>query len=117
MSHGGAAFPDVEFILQGQGVTVILDGRTQIKKGVTYSHFDTVPDAPITSFETVLPQGPHSALAAFLPAKAKGSLCSSRLAMPTTITAQNGAAIAQSTRIVVTGCPRAHTSRRHRHMA
>ncbi len=107
VSHGGAAFPDVEFILQGQGVTVILDGKTQIKKGITYSHFDTVPDAPITSFETVLPQGPHSILAAFLPAKANGSLCTSKLVMPTTITAQNGAVIKQNTRITVTGCPRA----------
>jgi hypothetical protein len=107
VSHGGAAFPDVEFLLQGQGVTVVLDGKTQIKGGVTYSHFDTVPDAPITSFETVLPQGPHSILAAFLPAKANGSLCSTSLTMPTTITAQNGAVVKQTTRIAVTGCPTA----------
>ncbi len=123
VSHGGAAFPDVEFILQGQGVTVILDGKTQIKKGITYSHFDTVPDAPITSFETVLPQGPHSILAAFLPAKANGSLCATSLAMPTAITAQNGAIVNQTTHITVTGCPkakkasRARAAREHRHSA
>jgi hypothetical protein len=98
VSHGGAAFPDVEFILQGEGVEILLDGKTDIKKGITYSRFETVPDAPISSFETVLPEGPHSALAAF------GNLCTQSLAMPTTITGQNGAQVAQSTKVAVAGC-------------
>jgi hypothetical protein len=98
VSHGGAAFPDVEFILQGQGVTIVLDGKTDIKKGITYSRFETVPDAPISSFETVLPEGPHSVLAA------NGKLCGQSLAMPTTIVGQNGAQVTQSTNIAVTGC-------------
>jgi hypothetical protein len=104
VSHGGAAFPDVEFVLQGQGVTIVLDGKTQIKKGITYSHFETVPDAPISSFETTLPEGPHSVLAAYLPANANRSFCGLSVAMPTTIEGQNGAQIKQSTTIAVTGC-------------
>jgi hypothetical protein len=132
VSHGGAAFPDVEFVLQGQGVTIVLDGKTDIKKGITYSRFETVPDAPISTFETNLPEGPHSALTA------NGNLCSQTrtitvrkrvtrrvhgrlrhvsrtvkkvvsqpLSMPTTITGQNGAQVTQTTKIAVTGCPRA----------
>jgi hypothetical protein len=103
VSHGGAAFPDVEFLLQGEGVQITLDGKTDIKKGITHSRFETVPDAPIASFETVLPQGPHSALAA------NANLCTSKLAMPTQLVGQNGAPLNQTTKIAVTGCPKVLT--------
>jgi hypothetical protein len=109
VSHGGAAFPDVEFVLQGEGVTLILDGKTDIKNGITYSRFESTPDAPFTTFETELPTGPHSILAAYLPASANYNLCGTSLAMPTEITAQNGAVIKQSTNVAITGCPPALT--------
>ena len=99
VSHGGAAFPDVEFVLQGEGITLDLDGQTNIKNGVTSSTFNALPDAPVSTFETLLPEGPHSALAAL------GNLCTQSLEMPTTITGQNGAVITQNTHIAVTGCP------------
>jgi hypothetical protein len=107
VSHGNAAFPDVEFVLQGEGVEIILDGETDIKGGITYSKFESAPDAPFTTFETVLPSGPHSALAASVPEKDKFSLCGQTLQMPTTITAQNGVVIKQSTNIALSGCAKA----------
>jgi hypothetical protein len=104
VSHGTAAFPDVEFVLQGENVTLVLDGKTDIKNGITYSRFETVPDAPVETFETVLPAGPHSALTANVPESEHFSLCNSSLVMPTEITGQNGAVIKQTTHIAVTGC-------------
>jgi hypothetical protein len=98
VSHGGAAFPDTEIILQGEGVTLILDGHTDIKKGVTYSRFETVPDAPFTSFEFNAPEGPYSIFAAY------GNLCTQSLVMPVTLTAQSGAVLKQNTHVEVTGC-------------
>jgi hypothetical protein len=98
VSHGNEAFPDVEFVLKGEGVTIILDGKTDIKKGITTSSFESLPDAPFTKFLTVLPRGPHSALAA------NGDLCKQKLTMPTTITAQNGTVVKQETKIKVNGC-------------
>jgi hypothetical protein len=106
VSHGGAAFPDLVLILQGEGITLDLIGSIDIKHGVTSSTFASVPDAPISSFELSLPEGSHSGLAAVVPAKARGSLCGQSLVMPTTITGQNGAQITQSTKIKVTGCPK-----------
>jgi hypothetical protein len=104
VSHGGAAFPDVEFVLQGEGITIVLDGKTDIKKGITYSKFESVPDAPISLFETSLPEGPHSILGAYLPANANGSMCGQHLSIPTIITAQNGKQVKQTTKLAVTGC-------------
>jgi hypothetical protein len=120
VSRGGAAFPDVVAILQGENVTVDLTGNVNIKNGITSSSFETVPDAPISVFEMQLPEGPHSGLAANLPAKAKGSFCGQSLTMPTTIVAQNGAQITQSTKIAVSGCPKAKKKakvKQHRHRA
>jgi hypothetical protein len=137
VSHGGAAFPDTEIILQGEGVKLVLDGHTDIKKGVTYSRFQSVPDAPFSTFEFFAPEGPYSIFAA------NGNLCAltktvtvskkvtkrvkghnrkvtvkvkqtvpAALEMPTTITGQNGAVLTQNTKIAVAGCPTAKTARK-----
>ncbi len=119
VSHGGAAFPDVVMVLQGEGVTLEVTGSISIKKGITSSTFATIPDAPITTFTLTLPEGPHSGLAAVLLPKAKGSLCGTTLSMPFTVGGQNGAQTKQNVKIQVTGCPKAkkqavkkHTQRR-----
>jgi hypothetical protein len=105
VSHGNAGWPDVEFVLQGEnGVEIVLDGGTQIKNNITYSKFETVPDAPISSFETTLPEGPHSVLYTDQPQRATSSLCGQKLEMPTTITGQNGVVVNQVTKVAVTGC-------------
>jgi hypothetical protein len=98
VSHGNAAFPDLDLLLEGDGVRVILVGNTDIKRGITTSTFAALPDVPESSFSLTLPTGPHSALTSF------GSLCSQPLVMPTTITAQNGAQFKQETVITVAGC-------------
>jgi hypothetical protein len=129
VSHGGAAFPDLVLVLQGDGVQIILTGNTQIKNGITSSKFEAAPDAPISAFELMLPEKKFSLLGAIenlcKPTRAKTvdkevtkrvhgrtvtvskkvtEQVADPLVMPTSITAQNGAVLTQSTKIVATGC-------------
>jgi hypothetical protein len=102
VSHGGEAFPSLVIVLQGAGVRVDLTAATFISKaGITSSTFNTIPDVPVTSFELYLPEGSYSALGT------NKVLCKEKLAMPTAIVAQNGAEIHESTKVTVTGCPKA----------
>jgi len=99
VSHGGEAFPDLDLVMEANGLRVIVVGNTKITKGITTTNFQTTPDVPVTSVTVLLPTGPHSALAA------NGNLCTSSLVMPTTITGQNGKSIKQNTKIAVSNCP------------
>jgi hypothetical protein len=111
VSHGGEAFPNLIVVLQGNGVRVDLVGDTFIsKRGITSSTFNAIPDVPVSTFELYLPRGRFSALAA------NGNLCSerSKLVMPTEFVAQNGAVIKQLTKIKVTGCAKAKSTRQAR---
>jgi hypothetical protein len=99
VSHGGQAFPDLDLLLEGEGVRVILVGNTNIKNGITTTNFATTPDVPVTSITVNLPVGPHSALAA------NGNLCANKLVMPTTIVGQNGTTFKQNATIKVNNCP------------
>jgi hypothetical protein len=98
VSHGGAAFPDLDLVVQGSGVRVILVGNTDIKNGITTTTFASTPDVPVTGVTVNLPIGSHSALAA------NGNLCANKLVMPTTITGQNGVVVKQNTVISVANC-------------
>lgn len=100
VSHGGEAFPDLDLILHGDGVTVVLVGHTHISSaGITTSNFESLPDVPISSATVTLPVGPSSVLTA------NGNLCADTLLAPTTLLAQSGAKITKNTSIAVTGCP------------
>jgi hypothetical protein len=111
VSHGGEAFPSLEVVLQGYGVTVDLTGTTFIgeKSGITSSTFKTVPDVPVSSFQLTLPEGQYPALSAL------GNLCTSKLSMPTEFVAQNGVVLHQSTKIAVTGCGKTKTKKKKKH--
>jgi hypothetical protein len=105
VSYGGAKFPAMVMILQGEGVKIEVTGSIYVsKKGITSVTVKSVPDAPITSFELKTPTGPFSVLTSFVPAKDEFSLCGQSLVMPTEIVGQNGVVFKQNTRIAVTGC-------------
>jgi hypothetical protein len=132
VSHGGAAFPNLEIVLQGEGVTIDAVGNTDIKHGISSAKYETLPDAPFSAFEFYAPPGPYSILTA------NGNLCAptktvtvrehvtirvhghvkhvsktvtrtvpEALVEPTTIVGQNGIEIKENTPISVTGCPKA----------
>ncbi len=99
VSHGAEAFPDLDLVLSGDGVRVVLVGHTHIAhSSITTSTFEALPDVPISSVDVNLPVGPDSALAA------NGRLCGANLLAPTTLVGQNGAKLAQNTKIAVSGC-------------
>jgi hypothetical protein len=107
VSHANESFPDLTIVLKGYGITVELVGSTSIKNGITTTTFKAPPDVPFSSFELDLPAQQYSALTA------NTDLCKARskLLMPTEFVAQNGLEHVQSTKISVTGCPRALTRR------
>ncbi len=98
VSHAAAAFPDLDLVMEADGVRTILVGNTDIKKGITTTTFASTPDVPVSSITVNLPIGAHSALAA------NGNLCAGTLLMPTTMTGQNGTVVKQNTRINVANC-------------
>jgi SMP-30/Gluconolactonase/LRE-like region len=125
VSHGGAQFPDLALVLQGEGITIIQEGSTSISKDFTTNSFNAIPDLPVSSVEVTLPESTTPALG-----DSDRSLCTQtvtkrikqkihgktvyrerrvkqrlKLIMPTTITGQNGAVIQQNTTMLVRGCP------------
>ncbi len=107
VSHGNAAFPDVEFVLQSENIHILLDGKTDIKKGVTYSRFESAPDAPFTKFVSEFPAGPHSIFTDNTEETSTSNpynLCGKTILAPTEITSQDGRVIKQETHLAISGC-------------
>jgi hypothetical protein len=98
VSHAGLAFPDLDLVMEANGVKVILVGNTKISKGITTTTFATTPDVPVSSITVNLPIGGHSALTA------NGNLCINPLTMPTTMIGQNGFKVTQKTAVTVASC-------------
>jgi hypothetical protein len=98
VSHAGLAFPDLDLVMEANGVRVIVVGNTKISKGITTTTFASTPDVPVSSITVNLPIGGHSALTA------NGSLCINPLTMPTTLIGQNGFKVTQQTKITVASC-------------
>jgi hypothetical protein len=98
VSHANEAFPDLDLVMEANGVRAILIGNTDIKNGITTTTFASTPDVPVSSITVNLPLGAHSALAA------NGNLCTNPLVMPTTMTGQNGVVVKQNTTIKVNTC-------------
>lgn len=109
VSLGHAGFPNLDIVLKGDGVTVILVGQTNIKGKYTHSNFTAVPDVPFSKFTVSLPEGSNSALSP------DGDLCKnkSKLKMPTSLVAQSGAKLTEKTPIKVTGCPKKKGKKHH----
>jgi len=102
VSHGAEAFPDLDLVVQGDGVEVVLVGHTHIAhSSITTSTFEDLPDVPVASVTVKLPLGANSAVSS------NGRLCRANptLQAPTTIVAQSGAKITQNTKIAVSHCP------------
>ncbi len=99
VSHGSEAYPNLDLILNGDGVTVILVGHTKVASSQITTSFSTLPDVPVSNISLYLPSGPNSVLGA------NGKLCRSKLTMPTTLIGQNMATILEEPTIAVRNCP------------
>jgi len=106
VSYGSAKFPDIVMVLQGEGVTVDVDGQSFVSStGVLKVTFASVPDAPISAFETVLPAGPYSQFTSSRSIKAaRASQCGEDLAAPVAMVAHDGARLTAKPQMTIAGC-------------
>jgi hypothetical protein len=67
--------------------------------------FASVPDAPFSTFESVLPRGPFSQFTSSRTiGRAQASQCGEKLVAPVTLTAHNGAKTTQKAKLTIAGC-------------
>jgi hypothetical protein len=106
VSYGSAKFPDAVLVLQGEGITLDVDGQSFVShSGALTVTFASVPDAPFSTFEGVLPAGPFSQFTSVKSSgKAQGSQCGENLVAPVKMVAHNGAEVNEKVKLLVTGC-------------
>jgi hypothetical protein len=106
VSYGNAKFPSVVFVLQGEGVKIEVVGESFIsEKGVLKVTFNSVPDAPFSTFETELPSGQFSQFTSINSVtRATASQCGENMLVSVTMTGQNGAQVSETPKMNVEGC-------------
>lgn len=106
VSYGSAKFPSIVFVLEGEGVKIEVVGESFVSNdGVLKVTFNSVPDAPFSSFETLLPHGPFSQFSSVTSvSKATGSQCGEGMLLSVLMTGQNGAQMSETPELQVEGC-------------
>ena len=94
----GDAFPALDVILSGDGVTVMLRGQTDIHNGISSATFSGLPDVPVRRFTISFPKGPNSLIAA------NGNPCSGP-PLSVVMTAHNGAQLQAQVPVSTPSCP------------
>jgi hypothetical protein len=106
VSHGSARFPDVVFVLQGEGVTLDVDGQSFVTEaGVLEVKIPAMPDVPFSTFEAVFPAGRYSQFTSVRStALPQASQCGENLIVPVRMVAQNGKQITEKAKVQITDC-------------
>ena len=106
VSYGSAQFPDVVFVLQGEGVTVELDTKSSVSAtGVLTATASAIPDAPLVSFAAEFPPGEDSLFASTKTSGvARASQCGEDLVAVVRMTGQNSAVTSASPQLQIAGC-------------
>ncbi|HST54717.1 MAG TPA: hypothetical protein VLJ42_02340 [Solirubrobacteraceae bacterium] len=100
VAHGSGT-PDLDVVLQGYGVTLVLNGSMSIKRAITTVAFNSIPDVPTSKFELSLAAGSHSLLAM------NTSLCNTLVTVQAALKGQNNAQLKTAPKAHVLGCPKA----------
>jgi hypothetical protein len=112
LSNGTTTRPAIAMILQGEGVVLELAGELRISHGRVSFTIRNVPDVPISALTVDLPGGPGSVLGDNTLGGVQGSLCGRKMALEASITGQNGASVALSPRVAISGCRRSRLASR-----
>ncbi len=107
VSYGSAKFPNVAMVLQGEGVTLVVEGESSVSsKSVLKVTFPSVPDAPFSTFEASLPHKQYSQFtSARTVGRAQASQCGQEMVAPVDMTAQNGLPHNENVKLKIEGCP------------
>ena len=95
----GKGTPDLDVVLQGYGVKLILAGTMAIKHGQTTVSFPSLPDVPTPTFELNLSKTGSGSLLSIA-----SSICATTVKLAGALAGQNGAQGKSTIKAHVTGC-------------